>query len=140
MLNYKVNVYTGYHMRLFSSDEYKTIESAMKGYNSVIRMLNEEAPLYGGVVILYENSYPLYMAPIRGMESMTKVRKYGGGYRVYFVQRVNRYPFFSEFRFNTLKDAEDFAQRNGGHAWGKDFATREEAQKYLDESPGVTWW
>lgn len=78
-----------------------------------------------------------------------KVRKHPSGeYRVWCVE-AHKHPFdlrplvgeaVKEVRYATVTDAKDFKERMGGEMYYEPFPTREEAQAYMDEAKGVTWW
>ena len=79
-----------------------------------------------------------------------KVRKHPSGeYRVWCVEAREGHPFDlrpllgedrNEVRYATMTDAKDFKERMGGEMYYEPFPTREEAQAYMDEAKGVTWW
>jgi hypothetical protein len=137
-MKYEVVVFTT--GKTYCSKEFKDKKRAERFYHETIGRYMVNKPEHNCVSIMYENGYRIHMRTIRGEQPLTNVRKHNGVYNVYFVQVPLERPFYCELRYSKLADAKDCAIRMGGHPYCKEFETREDAQAYLDDAEGVTWW
>lgn len=115
-------------------------ETAEDFYNRIVEQYTKNKPEHNCVALMGSDGYNVHGRTIRGKNSLTKVRKHKGVYKVFFVQVPLEYPFYCELRYSKLVDAKDCAMRMGGHPYCVEFESEDDAQAYLDEAEGVVWW
>lgn len=76
------------------------------------------------------------------MRKCADVRKCNGKYRVYVVEHFTPCNDIEEIRYSLKSDAKHYMHHTMGctEMWWEVFDTKEEAQAYLDENRGYTWW
>lgn len=76
------------------------------------------------------------------MKKCADVRKFNGKYRVYVVEHFTPCGDLEEIRYSRKDDAKTYMYhtRECTEMWWEEFDNKEEAQAYLDENRGYTWW
>ncbi len=76
------------------------------------------------------------------MKKFADVRKFKGKYRVYVVEHITPCNDIEEIRYSRKDDASAYMYhtRECTEMWWEEFDSKEEAQAYLNENRGYTWW